>query len=62
MATAIPVHRARLALLRESSGGWGIDASFGKRVSTRLTFAYAFNHVPSGDRFRVHFQLVATLL
>jgi hypothetical protein len=33
-----------------SSVGWGINALIGKRVSGRLTFAYALNDLPDEPR------------
>ncbi|MEO7940789.1 MAG: ShlB/FhaC/HecB family hemolysin secretion/activation protein, partial [Burkholderiaceae bacterium] len=46
-----------------TSAGWGIDAQFNKRVSTRLTLAYAPNVLPTQrHQYRIYFQLVAGLL
>ena len=47
---------------RLSSLGWGLNASIMKRVSTRLTFAYALNDLPlEPRRYEVHFQIAASL-
>jgi len=47
---------------RISSGGIGVNAQLGKRVSARLTYAYAFNNIPlESRRYDVLFQLIASL-
>lgn len=46
-----------------TSVGWGIDAQISRRVSTRLTLAYAPNDLPNKHHdYRIQFQLVASLL
>ena len=46
-----------------ASVGWGFDAQISKRVSTRLTLAYAPNRLPTKHHnYRIHFQLAASLL
>jgi hemolysin activation/secretion protein len=47
---------------RLSSVGWGLNASVMKRVTTRLTFAYALNDLPlEPRRYEIHFQIAASL-
>lgn len=44
-----------------SAMGWGLDAMVSKRVSARLTLAYAPDNAPQKHQnYRVHFQLVAS--
>ena len=46
-----------------TSVGWGINTQWFKRVSTRLTLASAPNDLPDKRHdYRIHFQLVASLL
>ncbi len=46
-----------------TSLGWGIISQWSNRVSSRLTVAYAPNDLPTKrQNYRIHFQLVASLL
>lgn len=46
-----------------TSVGWGVQTQWAGRVSTRLTLAYAPNDLPTKRHdYRIHFQLVASLL
>ncbi|MCA1971678.1 MAG: BamA/TamA family outer membrane protein [Caenispirillum sp.] len=47
---------------RLNSAGWGIHASLGRHVYSRITFAWGSREVPQSPRHRgVHFLLVASL-
>ena len=42
--------------------GWGVNAAIMKRVTTRVTFAYALNDLAfEPRRYEIHFQLIASL-
>ena len=46
---------------RLASAGFGVNASLGEHISSRLTFGYGFNRVDNESRrHQVHFQLMAS--
>lgn len=46
---------------RLASAGFGINASLGETLSSRLTFGYGFNRVENESRrYQVHFQMMAS--
>jgi hemolysin activation/secretion protein len=57
-----PPNSALSSKERLTGTGWGIHATFDKRVYTRLTFGYGLTDLPSIPRhYEVHFQLVANV-
>jgi hemolysin activation/secretion protein len=56
-----PPNSSLRAYERLSSVGWGLNAVVNKRVSLRLTYAYALNDLPlEPRRYQIHFQVVAS--